>query len=250
MRYFYSDSGINDLSLSVDCIVPPVGLLFYNVLKIATIEEKMGLDGRDYMRDRNWNRGTNGPSRKGKLLVYPAPHSFLKKLFVFAAAILVLTSFFKHFLPDQITSKWKAVFQSSSQVAPLPPTGNVTLYQLGQSAPAVASFKVTAKPSRAGISHLVKLVDVGSGQPVLSVFVRSGESADLKVPLGSYKINIATGEQWYGETKLFGKKMVVEQGMRPLVFYAEQNSIMGQTLTLDNVIDGNYPTRPLTADDF
>lgn len=85
-------------------------------------------------------------------------------------------------------------------------TGNVTLYQLGQNAPVVASFKVTAKPSRAGVSHLVKLVDVGSGQPVLSVFVRSGESADLKVPLGSYKINIATGEQWYGETKLFGKK--------------------------------------------
>jgi hypothetical protein len=210
----------------------------------------MGLDDRDYMHDRNRNQRANGPWRNGKLLVQPAPHSFLKKVLVFAAAILVLTSFFKHFPPDQITAKWKAVFQSATQVPPLPATGNVTLYQLGQSAPAVASFKVTAKPSRAGVSHLVKLVDVGSGQPVLSVFVRSGESADLKVPLGSYKINIATGEQWYGETKLFGKKMVVTQGMTPMVFYAEQNSITGHTLTLDDVIAGNYPTRPLAADDF
>lgn len=210
----------------------------------------MGLDDRDYMRDRNRNRDTNGPWRKGKLLVRPAPYSFLKKLLVFAAAIFVLTSFFKHFPPDQFVSKLKAGFQSSSQVAPLPATGNVTLYQLGQSAPAVAAFKVTAKPSRAGVSHLVKLVDAGSGQPVLSVFVRSGESAELKVPLGSYKINIATGEQWYGETKLFGKKMVVTQGMTAMVFYAEQNSITGHTLTLDDVIDGNYPTRPVAADDF
>jgi hypothetical protein len=213
-------------------------------------DEAMGLDDRDYMHDRHRTPHRKGPWRNGKLLVQPAPYSFLKKVLTFGAAVLVLTSFFKHFPPDQITAKWKTVFQSSVQVPPLPATGNVTLYQLGQSAPAVASFKVTAKPSQAGVSHLVKLVDVASGQPVLSVFVRSGESAELKVPLGIYKINIATGEKWYGETKLFGKKMTVKQGNTPMVFYAEQNSITGHTLTLDDVIGGNYPTRPLAADDF
>lgn len=180
--------------------------------------KQWGLDDRDYMHDRNRHRKVNGPWRNGKLLVQPAPNNFLKKLFIFAVAILVLTSFFKRVPPDQITAKLKSVFQSPTQATPLPTTGNVTLYQLGQSVPAVASFKVTAKPSRAGVSHLVKLVEVDSGQPVLSVFVRSGETAEIKVPLGSYKINIATGENWHGETKLFGKKMVVSQGETPMVF--------------------------------
>jgi hypothetical protein len=210
----------------------------------------MGLDNRDYMRNRNRSGSAKGPWRNGKLVVQPAPYSLLKKALVFSIAIIVLTWLFERFPQSEIASSLKSVFRPVMQTTLLPATGNVTLYQLGHSAPAVASFTVTAKPSHAAVSHLVKLVDISSGQPVLSVFVRSGETASIKVPLGSYKVNIATGEKWYGETKLFGKGMIVMQGKAPMDFYAEGNSITGHTLTLDDVIDGNYPTRPLSADNF
>jgi hypothetical protein len=210
----------------------------------------MGLDDRDYRHNRNRSRPAQGPWRNGKLLVRPAPYKFLKRVLIFTVALIALVSLYKRFPLGEIASTLKSALHPASPVAPLPATGNVTLYHLGHSAKAIASFKVTAKPSRAGVSHLVKLIDVGSGQPVLSVFVRSGETASINVPLGSYKINIATGKKWYGETKLFGKGMLVKQGAAPLDFYAEQNAINGHTLTLDDVIDGNYPTRPLAADDF
>jgi hypothetical protein len=34
--------------------------------------------------------------------------------------------------------------------------------------------------------------------------VRSGETASVNVPLGVYKIKIASGEKWYGSNKMFG----------------------------------------------
>ncbi|MDB5825660.1 MAG: hypothetical protein JWR21_4364 [Herminiimonas sp.] len=79
--------------------------------------------------------------------------------------------------------------------------------------------------------HIVELTDDSSGTPVLSVFVRNGEVATIKVPLGTYKVNMAKGSRWYGETKLFGTYMRVAQGIAPLEFTAIRNPITGHNLT-------------------
>jgi hypothetical protein len=133
----------------------------------------------------------------------------------------------------------------------MPATGDVTLYKRGHSAAAVASFAVVASSS--GLkrtSHLVKLVDANTGQPVLSVFVRTGETASIKVPLGSYNANIASGEKWYGDIKLFGKETAVQQGKAALHFYKDRNAVTGHTLTLAGTINGNFPTKQLSTDAF
>jgi hypothetical protein len=63
---------------------------------------------------------------------------------------------------------------------PLPPNGEIYNYSRREG---VAPFEI--KSSRGG-SYLVRLADASTGQPVLSVFVRGGNTVNLEVPLGTY----------------------------------------------------------------
>ena len=209
----------------------------------------MGLADRDYMRQRGKKRPVHTARFYGKTIGQSAIFSFLKRVFIFIGIIVVLT-----WVVDQAIkapySSWKSIFPSKAPAIALPETGNTTLYQLGLHSPAIAQFEVVSHPSHSENHHLVKLVDTASGRPVLSVFVRSGEIATMKVPLGTYKVNIAQGKDWQGETNLFGRNMLVKQGLTPLKFYAKQNSITGHILKLEDTVSGNYPTRPLSSDQF
>ena len=66
----------------------------------------------------------------------------------------------------------------------------------------VAIFKVTsfaeAEPG------FIKLVDVSDESNVVTLFVNPGETASIKVPLGSYEMLCAAGRIWYGPKYLFG----------------------------------------------
>jgi hypothetical protein len=211
--------------------------------------DDMGIADRDYMRDRGKGNGINGPWRNGKLIIQPSPFSFLTKILFWVGIILLLTLGFQRLINAPSLS-WKGIFPSKAPSIALPETGNVTLYQRGQSSPLVAKFTVIANSTSPESHHLVKLIDESTNESVLSVFVRNGETAAVKVPLGAYKINMAQGTRWHGETKMFGRDMLVTQGHTPLVFSASLNSVTGHILRLEGAIDGNYPTRPLSTDQF
>ena len=84
-----------------------------------------------------------------------------------------------------------------------------------------------------------------------TVFIRSGESADLSLPTGKTKVNMATGTQWFGETDLFG-----ENGM--YVTLSGSNSDKSFTfssgtqynLTLGGVTNGNVNATQVNQSDF
>jgi hypothetical protein len=209
----------------------------------------MGLDDRDYMRRDN-RPPRNGPWRDGKLLVQPPPFGFAKKALVFLGVVVALTWVFHHY-DIGASGPWMSSFSTSTPRIAMPETGNVTLFQLGQIAPGVADFTVIASRSTTGLPHhIVKLSDAISGAPVLSLFVRNGETATVKVPLGTFKVKMAQGNQWFGETRLFGTDMRVNQGLTPFTFSSDGRSITGHTLRLEDRIEGNYPTRQISADNF
>lgn len=212
----------------------------------------MGIQDRDYMHERHRTQAWRQSGKKVSFRIPGEKSSGLgKSIFFFVVMILVGTFITNKIAPDKAPINWPSILPISTKQMPMPATGDVTLYQLGHSAPLVASFSVVAKSTGVDkTSHLVKMVDANTGQPVLSVFVRSGETASIKIPLGIYKANIASGEKWYGETKLFGNGTIVKQGNAPLNFYSAGNSIMGHTLTLAGTINGNFPTRQLPADAF
>lgn len=212
----------------------------------------MGIQDRDYMHERH--RMQTRPSKNNnarQALKGKKVPSLGKSIAFFAITIAVSTLVIHKISPDKASIVWPGFLPVFAKELSLPVTGDLTLYQRGHSAPAIASFSVVATaPGIKRTSHLVKLVDANTGQPVLTVFVRSGETASVKVPLGSYKANIASGEKWYGETKLFGNGTMVQQGNAPLNFYQDDRSITGHTLTLAGTIDGNFPTRQLPRDSF
>ena len=212
----------------------------------------MGLQDREYMHERHRAQAKRQPGIRPAASKHGNKSSGLGKSILFFVITLSVGTYITHKIsPNKAPINWSNLLPFSAKEIPMPATGELTLYQRGHSASAVASFSVVAtSPGFKKTSHLVKLVDAATGEPVLSVFVRSGETAAIKIPLGVYKANIASGEKWYGETKLFGNGTVVQQGNSTLTFYSQGNSIMGHTLTLAGTIDGNFPTRQLPADAF
>ncbi len=67
---------------------------------------------------------------------------------------------------------------------------------------AVGTFKVQA-PDEA--HAFVKLIDAASGRIAAAFFVRAGHSAQVEVPLGTYRLRYAAGTQWFGHACLFGR---------------------------------------------
>ena len=52
--------------------------------------------------------------------------------------------------------------------------------------------------------YFVKLEESGTGRSALTVFVRSGQQVDIRVPFGTYIVKYASGQKWYGYQHLFG----------------------------------------------
>jgi len=127
---------------------------------------------------------------------------------------------------------------------PLPLTGSVRKLTVDES---VAPFQIKADQ---GTNYLVKLVDTHSGSPVLTVFVRSGTTVEIKVPLGSYEVRYASGERWYGNKQLFGSGTTYSKAETIFKFEVIGNQVSGYTITLYKVPNGNLRTRNIKQEEF
>lgn len=128
------------------------------------------------------------------------------------------------------TAAAQTVQQAPAPALPLPESGQGVLYAPWPPTAAVDPFVVEAPPP--GSQHpdrhyFVTASDWNTGSPVLSIFVRAGESGRTVLPKGSYRITIAEGIQWYGPQKLFGPQTVTTKGAQP---------VAGGTVRLADVI--------------
>lgn len=129
-------------------------------------------------------------------------------------------------------------------VQPLPLSGTVHLWH---SAEAVAPFAINP---HSDANYLVKLVDAYSRTEVMRVFVRGGSPIEVKVPLGTYEIRYASGDQWYGYQHLFGPDTAYAKADKTFDFRIIGNQVSGYTLTLYKVRNGNLHTSPINAREF
>jgi hypothetical protein len=215
----------------------------------------MGIDDRDYMRDRNRvssiesqrfqtseqqkrrqaealkirfakyigsPRGTAGPLRWKRFLVMAL---------VLGVGTALLTRV------PQISSR----FLSSHETVKFPATGAVRWY-----IPAAANG-----PGGVAPLTITGLVDVGQNvvvrldvwearTPIAMIPIRGGETATLQVPFGRYRITYAPNATWQGEFKLLGE---AQEGVEPLEFYRVENQLMGHSIDLNGRINGNLKTR-------
>ncbi len=87
----------------------------------------------------------------------------------------------------------------------LPENGEIYVYTEN---PRVAPIEIKTIH---GDNYLVKIVSVPSQTTVMTVFIHGGTSVSFDVPLGPHEIKYASGKQWYGYDKLFGKKNQFQQ---------------------------------------
>lgn len=129
---------------------------------------------------------------------------------------------------------------------PLPNTGEeFTLLRLMPDAQ--APFRVVTS---AGNHYFVKLVDWNTGSLIAAFFVRGGETAEIEVPLGSFRMKYAAGTTWYGEDALFGPNTVYSVADAKLNFYIEANRFVGHTVQLILKRDGNLKTNRISPANF
>jgi hypothetical protein len=123
---------------------------------------------------------------------------------------------------------------------PFPESGSTIQYQ--QARGAKARFTVIPD-SRSAENCVIKLETWNGGIPVLELFLKGNQPAITQdVPLGDYRVKYACGEKWYGRNEMFGRGTRVSIGLTPMQFWQAGNQIMGNTITLQKVADGNFRT--------
>jgi hypothetical protein len=111
----------------------------------------------------------------------------------------------------------------------------------------IAPLRIITSP---GSYYFVKLVDWSSNRPVMTIFIHSGKTIDVDVPLGSYKLKYAVGETWYGEKDLFGPDTIYSQAEKKFDFKITGNQVHGYTVELILQPHGNLSTKRISAKDF
>lgn len=94
------------------------------------------------------------------------------------------------------------------------------------------------------------MVDATSDAPVLTVFVRDGDSIDIEVPLGVMKMRYAIGDTWYGDRYLFGPETTYAEADSLLTFAVQGEQVSGYTIELFLQPNGNLREREIRPDQW
>jgi hypothetical protein len=186
----------------------------------------MGLMDRDYMRQRKSDSSQLG-SRKAS--AGPLPDvELMWFVWVLLAGLGLALAF----------AGGKALVERNG--IPFPTSGKAFWYVEAHTTEARFTVTAPAKPQRL---YAVRLDDATSGQPVVMVPLRSGETHEVKVPFGRFKVTMASGSTWFGPDRLFGLLGEHKKSVNDLHFYRTDDSVMGHHVDLAKRLDGNMPTR-------
>lgn len=127
----------------------------------------------------------------------------------------------------------------------LPSNGFIERYHSSESlAP------LTIRTRGDGQHYFVKLADWNTGITALTVFIHGGQSVELTMPLGSYKLKYASGITWYGESELFGVDTHFSMADARFDFTVSGDQVSGYTVELFLQQDGNLQTRDIPRSTF
>jgi len=129
---------------------------------------------------------------------------------------------------------------------PLPHSG-VQSSLLGKPKGDWPSFKIENAPES---NVLIKLTNVKNGVETMKIFVRGGETIEVKVPIGEYKVKLASGENWYGDKVRFGPKTNYALFDGTFTFRVKGDQLEGHFIKLQPIVHGNLTRQSLEAKDF
>lgn len=113
---------------------------------------------------------------------------------------------------------------------------------------AVAPLRINT--ARASGNYYVKIIDWYTKKTIAAAYIVGGEFFETKVPLGSYELRYATGNQWRDEVLLFGEETQFSRADDRFDFTSDAHGYSGYTVTLILQRDGNLKTEEIPPDDF
>lgn len=184
--------------------------------------------------------GLPEPLRKRILRrLYASRHLIIIAVGVGAVAIF-RPSILTDFLPDNSTANPTTAATASCAGVSQPWTGLYASYN-----PLERVSHLTIKTSPGGY-YFVKLEDSITARPVMSFFLRGGESFRQDVPEGSFVLKYATGDVWCGERALFGPTTSTHKADEVFEF----SETVGYTVELIARKSGNLRTRAIDRSQF
>jgi len=127
------------------------------------------------------------------------------------------------------------IFNQPAQALPLTGANNAS-FGYG-----VAPLNIKTS-SAGGYHYFLKIVNVANRQELGSYFIRSGETLDIDVPIGTYEIRYATGKTWYGPSYLFGPETSYNKADSVFTFSFNGHQYNGYTVELIMQQNGNLRT--------
>jgi hypothetical protein len=102
--------------------------------------------------------------------------------------------------------------------------------------------------------YLMKVVEWETGKVVQTLFVRSGEKAEVKLPIGQYKLRFAAGETWYGDQKRFGRstrygEFAEKMDTQPVKFDISRPGAVWE-MGFYSCLTGNMQNKTIRPEDF
>jgi hypothetical protein len=135
--------------------------------------------------------------------------------------------------------------RSSSTASLLPSTGQQFTATARNS---IAPLQIATSDS--GLHYFVKVTPPDSTKSVATVFIRSGEQTEIRVPLGRYVVKYAVGTSWHGANCLFGVDTDFHQADQVLHFERDGDRINGYRIELILQTSGNLTTKTIDSINF
>lgn len=157
----------------------------------------------------------------------------MRQLIVTSIIFLYLTTFQSHNAQDR-----------DQEELPMPPNGTITCLTENET---TAPLRIVASNSG---NYYIRIENIVTKKTIQTIFVRSGETIEVEVPLGSYIIKYAVGEKWYGENYLFGSSTSYYKADEIFNFHLEGEQVLGYLIRLRKQISGNLREQAIPPDEF
>ena len=207
----------------------------------------MGIDDRDYMRERyrqraNRTRWNEGRGRIEAAWLDPSHQRYRRQPSAaaiavrFALPVLSLLLILIPFYGDAQRHGWIPDLEPAQ---PFPESGSVTL--AGKVPGRVARSHLTL--AAADANAVEQLVDPDTNTHALSIYVAANDRVSLPVPAGTYRVRLIEGRKWHGAKRYFG----------PNTSYETVAGLMDFTPAAGRIIDlhrrpgGNLKTQPMVS---
>ena len=100
------------------------------------------------------------------------------------------------------------------------------------------------------IPKVQKISEILDGMKKFSLYVKAGETVKVNVPIGTYEMYYAMGEEWYGREYKFGDGTGYYKADTQFKFYHEGDYVYGTEVTLYKVKNGNMATEEIEESEF